>query len=148
MYASPFEQLKELYEKARSIMEAKNHDYRGGSGDPYSNFRGSIIYGIDPVIGVLLRIQDKTKRIETFAKKGDLLVKGESIDDALIDIINYCALIRGIIMSDIPEDEDVQDVANYNTTEMVQVPTDHVEGLPIVDELPMMPPIAMLEGGC
>ena len=101
-YPNPFDQLDELYQKARSIMEAKNHDYRGGSGDPYSNFRGSIVYDIDPIIGILLRMQDKTKRLETFARKGNLLVKGESVDDALVDIINYCALIRGLIKEKTP----------------------------------------------
>lgn len=93
----PLQHLDELYNKARAIMERKNHDYRGGSGDPYSNFRGSQLYDVDPIIGILLRQGDKQKRVETFVRRGTLKVVGESVDDALIDIINYCALIRGLI---------------------------------------------------
>jgi hypothetical protein len=36
-------------------------------------------------------------KCKTFAEKGELKVKGESVDDALIDIINYTALIAGMI---------------------------------------------------
>lgn len=93
----PIQHLDELYVAARTIMEKKNHDYRGGNGDPYSNFRGSKLYDVDPIIGILLRQGDKQKRIETFVRRGTLKVAGESVDDALIDIINYCALIRGLI---------------------------------------------------
>jgi hypothetical protein len=97
VYPSPFQMLDELYKNARSIMEQKNHDYRGGSGDPYQNFRGATNLRIHPVVGILLRLQDKMMRIQTFVEKGELKVKGESIEDALCDIINYTALMRGMI---------------------------------------------------
>lgn len=88
----------ELTQKARDLMRSKNHDYRGGAdSDPYANFRGSDQLGIHPVVGILLRMQDKIMRVKTFAEKGQLMVKGEGIDDALIDIINYAVLIKGMI---------------------------------------------------
>lgn len=96
-YPDPFQMLDELYQKARAIMEQKNHDYRGGSGDPYANFRGSVNLQIHPIIGILLRIQDKMMRIQTFVEKGQLIVKGESVEDSLIDMMNYTALIKGLI---------------------------------------------------
>lgn len=96
-HTNPLEKLDELYSKAREIMSQKNHDYRGGSDDPYANFRGSTSLGIDPVIGILLRIQDKMMRIKTFSESGTLKAKGESVEDAFIDVINYIALIAGII---------------------------------------------------
>lgn len=83
--------------QARSIMEAKNNDYRSGTGDPYANFRGSVALGVNPITGILLRIQDKLCRVATFASKGELMVKGEGVDDALRDVINYCVLIGGLI---------------------------------------------------
>jgi len=96
----PLQMLDELHEMARDIINKKNHDYRGAMEDDYANFRGSKALGIHPGHGVLLRIQDKMMRVKTFIDKGELHVKGESIDDALVDITNYCALLRGIIQTD------------------------------------------------
>lgn len=82
---------------AKKILEAKNHDYGGSDGDRFANFRGTMALGIDPVIGVLLRMQDKIMRVKTFAEKGHLEIKNESVEDALVDIINYAVLIGGMI---------------------------------------------------
>lgn len=83
---------KELCEDARKLMEAKNHDYTSGSGDPLANFRGATYLGIHPVLGIQLRQQDKIMRIRTFVEKGELKVKGESVKDAIVDQINYLVL--------------------------------------------------------
>ena len=96
----PVQMLDELHEMARDIINKKNHDYRGAMEDDYANFRGSTALGIHPGHGVLLRIQDKMMRVKTFIDKGELHVKSESIDDALVDITNYCALLRGIIQTE------------------------------------------------
>jgi len=96
-YPNPLFCKEELYTAGREIMMKKNHDYRGGSGDPYANFRGSTNLGIDPILGILLRVQDKIQRIRTFAAKGVLKVEGESVKDALIDTQNYMDLIWGLI---------------------------------------------------
>jgi hypothetical protein len=86
-----------LVGRAREIMKAKNHDYRGGSDDPYANFRNTENFGVHPVVGIMIRMNDKMMRIKTFVEKGELLVKGEGIDDALMDLINYTRLIAGYI---------------------------------------------------
>ena len=96
-HANPLWCKDYLYQKGRDIMTKKNHDYTGGSGDPYANFKGSVEFGIDPVLGILLRVQDKMKRIQTFVEKGELKVQGESLEDALVDVQNYIDLIYGII---------------------------------------------------
>ena len=70
----------------KSIMKKKNHDYRGGSGDPYANFRGSVSLGVKPITGILLRMQDKIMRVKTFDEKGELIVENEGVKDALVDI--------------------------------------------------------------
>lgn len=85
-----------LTSAAKSIMRAKNHDYTSGSGDPFANFRGSSALGIDPVVGILLRMQDKMQRVKTFVEKGELQVKGEGVEDAIIDLINYSVLMYGL----------------------------------------------------
>jgi len=86
----------ELTNKANKLMQKKNSDYAYGN-DPYANFRGSEMLGISPVMGILLRMQDKMMRIKTFDLTKNLLVKGESVEDSIIDIINYAVLIAGFI---------------------------------------------------
>ena len=83
--------------KARSLMERKNHDYRGGTSDPFANFRGSTAFGVHPVIGILLRMQDKMNRIRTFVESGQLHVTGEKWGDSIEDLINYPVLIGGML---------------------------------------------------
>lgn len=87
----------ELCRSAKDLMTRKNHDYTSGSGDSFANFRGSSYLGIDPVLGVMLRMQDKMMRIRTFAEKGELKVKDESVKDAFIDLINYTVLMYGLV---------------------------------------------------
>lgn len=97
-------QLLELHgtltSDALAIMRAKNHDYTSGSGDPLANFRGASYLGIHPVLGILLRQQDKIMRVRTFVEKGELKVKGESVKDAIVDQINYLVLQYAYIMEE------------------------------------------------
>lgn len=93
--------LLELHEQtcgaARDIMRVKNHDYTDGSVDPFANFRTSEMLGVPGELGILIRSLDKFKRIQTFINKGTLKVKGESVDDAIQDVINYMILLKGMI---------------------------------------------------
>lgn len=95
------EELLEIFDRvtsgARELMLRKNHDYTGAGGDLFQNFRGSEVYGIDPVVGLLLRMQDKTMRLRTFALRGDLRVVGEGVEDSVRDLINYSVLALGIL---------------------------------------------------
>jgi len=92
--------LLELHEttclQAYEIMGAKNHDYTSGSNDPFANFRASESIGVDPIVGVCVRIIDKLQRLRTFAEKGTLKVRGEGVADACRDIINYAVLVQGM----------------------------------------------------
>ena len=97
---------EELHRLGMEIIEQKNNDYRGGvDDDPYHNFRGSEMLGVDPVVGVLLRMQDKFMRVKTFVEKGKLEVKSESVIDALVDIHNYNAILWGLISERINKDD-------------------------------------------
>jgi hypothetical protein len=96
---------EDLCGAARALMRAKNHDYRGGSGDPFANFRLSSGIGITPVQGILIRMMDKMMRVRTFDEKGELLVKDEGLNDALIDIINYAVLIGAMVEADSKEED-------------------------------------------
>lgn len=96
-------QHDDLCKAAKDLMTRKNHDYTSGSGDPFANFRGSSYLGIDPVLGVMLRMQDKMMRVRTFAEKGELKVKDEGVKDALVDLINYTVLMYGLIEEGKPQ---------------------------------------------
>jgi hypothetical protein len=89
----------ELCRKAYNTMERKNHDYTSNAPDPFANFRGSEFLGIHPVLGILLRVQDKIKRIQSYIEQGELKVQGEGVEDAIQDTINYMILACGIIRS-------------------------------------------------
>lgn len=86
----------QLCDDARKLMQAKNHDYTSGSGDPFANFRASAVIGVKPELALLVRMLDKIKRMQTFAEQGQLKVKDESVRDAVIDVINYSVLFYGL----------------------------------------------------
>lgn len=87
----------ELFVKAADIMRAKNADYTAGSGDCFANFRSSTFLGIHPVLGMIMRQMDKIMRVRTFVDKGELQVKNESVEDAILDQINYLVLMYAFI---------------------------------------------------
>lgn len=95
----------DLCSKAKQIMAAKNNDYSYGN-DPYNNFRGSTLFHVEPEIGILLRMSDKMKRIETFVNSNYLKVKEESVIDSCVDIINYAVLVAGLLMERIEKEQD------------------------------------------
>lgn len=79
---------------AANLIAAKNHDYTAG-GSPFANFEMASVIGIDPRKGILLRMLDKIKRLET-ATQDELRVKNESVRDSVLDIINYAVLYYGL----------------------------------------------------
>lgn len=81
----------ELLEQMAALHSCKNHDY-SGTEEPLKNLKSSVRLGVDPVLAVLVRLQDKWSRLEEFAKKGVLEVKDESIEDTLMDNAVYSLL--------------------------------------------------------
>lgn len=96
MFCEIFDELKELHIK-------KSHDYATDI-DPHSNFMSANEWGVEPWIGVMLRLQDKVKRLQTFALKGLLL--NEAAEDSLRDIAVY-AIIALIILKKRTEEKDI-----------------------------------------
>ena len=85
--------IDEVTSKIKAILLAKNQDYTAGDADYLSNFRSSSIIGVHPVLGVLLRVMDKIRRIQSFVVNGQLAVSGEGMEDAVLDIVGYMILI-------------------------------------------------------
>ena len=94
-----FEHHKELCATALGIMEKKNHDYAGESGDtPFANFSRTEAMGVcSTEQGFLVRVVDKVSRLSTFCQAGQLKVDNESYEDAILDIINYMVLFSGYL---------------------------------------------------
>ncbi len=76
------------------LHQLKNADYAGD--DPMSNLKECSGMGIEPWKGVLVRISDKYSRLKTFAAKGKLEVKSESVEDTFLDLATYAIL--GLIL--------------------------------------------------
>ena len=91
---------KDCCTKMSTITEAKNADYTGIGDDPFANFSRVESLGItDTTRGFLVRMTDKISRITSFAQKGILEVKDESVEDTLLDLANYSILLAGYIRS-------------------------------------------------
>jgi hypothetical protein len=88
----------EMTLEAKGIMKAKNADYSGGKDDVFANFRGCTAFGVEPELGLMIRMQDKMKRVESFVEKGRLEVRDEGVRDTCIDLINYSVLLYGLLL--------------------------------------------------
>lgn len=82
---------QKVCDEARAIMEKKNHDYAGANGDtPFANFEASAgVLNYHPVKGLLTRMVDKIRRVNTYLDAGSLKVDGEGVEDAFRDMVNY-----------------------------------------------------------
>ena len=79
----------------------KNADYTGGvkEQNPFQNFDLSTDFGVDPVVGVCVRMQDKFQRAKAFCKQGNLALttKGDAVEDIFKDMIGYSLIIIGML---------------------------------------------------
>ena len=90
--------FKETLDKMMATTIKKNHDYTGGSADPFFNFTRVEALGIcGTEQGILTRMMDKMCRLTTFANKGVLLVKDESVEDTAQDLAVYSIMLMGYI---------------------------------------------------
>lgn len=74
----------------------KQQDY-GRTQDPFANVRASEEWGMAPWIGAMVRLNDKVRRLQMFAQRGDLA--NESAEDSMLDIAVY-ALIALLLYRD------------------------------------------------
>lgn len=79
-----------------SIMKNKNKDYTAGGG-PFSNFEQARDFGIEPLVGLSLRLGDKFRRVQSYFKNESLAVKSEGIEDAYRDIIGYSLIALAML---------------------------------------------------
>jgi hypothetical protein len=77
--------LKEIGE----LHDKKNKDYATAE-DPLANLKDCERLGQDPIMGTVVRMQDKMRRIENFFRNG--ILRNESVRDSLIDLCVYSLL--------------------------------------------------------
>jgi hypothetical protein len=77
---------------AIQLVVKKTQDY-ATIDDPYRNFRMSESVGVSVEKGILVRMCDKMSRIGNLVENNDPSVKSESIEDTLIDIMNYANIL-------------------------------------------------------
>ena len=78
-------EMEKIFDGALALAAKKGRDY-SGSDDGLKNFR---TFGWK---GIVVRLEDKMQRLIHFSKSESLLVTDESIEDTLVDLINYAAL--------------------------------------------------------
>lgn len=77
--------MEKIFTTALTLASKKGRDYSGND-DGLGNFR---TFGWK---GIVVRLEDKMQRVIQFCKTGSFKVKDESVEDTLLDLINYAAL--------------------------------------------------------
>lgn len=84
--------IENTYKKGIEIIKLKNADYANSS-DPFKNFKSAEIIGLSVERAILVRVLDKITRISNLLSK-EADVKEESLEDTLLDAINYLAILK------------------------------------------------------
>jgi hypothetical protein len=95
-------QLLEIHNQttktAFEIMELKNRDYAGANPDALANFKRIEMLGVVTLEqGILVRLCDKFARIINLTQSTTRAVSDESIEDTIIDAINYLIILRAAV---------------------------------------------------
>ncbi len=84
-----------------NLTAKKNSDYTGGetNDNPFANFDSSTEFGVDPLTGICIRMQDKFQRAKAFCSDGSLQVntKGDQSKDIFRDLIGYSLIAIGML---------------------------------------------------
>ena len=94
--------FSKIQQEGLNLFIKKNHDY----GESYKD------YGL---IGVLVRLGDKIKRLQNITNKGINLVNDESLRDTLIDLQNYSTM--AIMLYDDNNDKNNNDNNDNNNND-------------------------------
>lgn len=84
-----------------NLTAGKNSDYTGGEScsNPFANFDKSTEFGVDPLVGVCIRMQDKFQRAKAFCSDGKLSLdtEGDRAKDIFRDLIGYSLIALGML---------------------------------------------------
>lgn len=89
--------FSQVLAKVWLLHAVKGLDY-GTDEDPFANLRASTEWGVPAWLGALVRENDKTRRLQTFARRGTLA--NESVEDSLLDKAVYAILAYILFQED------------------------------------------------
>ena len=99
-----------VVEEILALHDRKNADY-GTQDNPLNNLQTCKKLGLEPTLGIVVRLQDKWSRIENFYRNGDL--KNESLRDSFIDNAIYSLLAVTVLDAEEAKTEfQVSDLKN------------------------------------
>ena len=78
-----------LLDEIGALHDKKQLDY-GLETDPFANVRGSSEWGVAPWVGAMIRANDKVKRLQKYARDGQLA--NESARDSFMDLAVYALI--------------------------------------------------------
>lgn len=90
---SKSQEFHDIIDELKELHDRKQADY-GTDEDPFANVRMSEDFGIPAWVGCMMRANDKMKRLQTEAIKGEL--QNESAEDGFMDLAVYA--IIGLIL--------------------------------------------------
>ncbi len=95
-FSSFVQDTQVLFDRCIDLMRSKSNDYAEG-GDAFLNFKTAAqIAGISPEQTLLTLLGMKMSRLTQLISKGKK-AKNESVEDTMLDIINYVVLLRGMM---------------------------------------------------
>ena len=114
-----FSFIDDTFADMKALIHRKNTDYTGGDvvDDPFANFRQAEDFGVDPLVGLAVRMGDKVQRIKAFCRTGKLAVENEGAADAFKDMIGYSLIALGMLAE--------KEMSNHELTE--SAPPESVE---------------------
>lgn len=90
----------EQFNRISKLTRKKNDDYTGGActTNPFANFDEAGDFGVDPLIGLSLRMGDKMQRLKAFCNGGlSLETNGDTVADIFNDLIGYSSIALGML---------------------------------------------------
>ena len=95
---------QQVVQRLLDVTAQKNNDYTTGESatNPFANFDRSLDFGVQPLTGLCIRMQDKFQRAMTFAKDGKLKVTegNDQVEDIFLDLMGYSLLALGMLERD------------------------------------------------
>jgi hypothetical protein len=90
----------QIFNDIRSLTKKKNDDYTGGAStsNPFANFDEAEDFGVDPLLGLSLRMGDKMQRLKSYCNEGlSLETEGDTLADIFKDLIGYSSIALGML---------------------------------------------------
>lgn len=100
MNREQFSQFKrQMCDEVIRLTDKKNEDYADAV-DVFRNIKASSTIGVDPKVGVLIRLQDKLARAGNLIGGKQAAVQDESVQDTVKDIVGYSLILLGLMEED------------------------------------------------